>query len=356
MARDIHADAILILDFGSQYTQLIARRVREAGVYCEILPFDVDVARIDAFNARGYVLSGGPESVYDATDYRIPQPVLDSGLPVLGICYGMQAMAAQLGGVVAASLEREFGHAGIRQTAACALLDGLQTNAANLAELTVWMSHGDRVDVLPPGFAAVAASDNAPIAAMMDEQRRYYALQFHPEVTHTECGEQILSRFVHDICGCASEWTSSNIIEDAVASIRAQVGSEQVVLGLSGGVDSSVVAALLHRAIGERLHCIFVDNGLLRLGEGDQVMATFAQHMGVKLTRVDASERFLNALKGVADPEQKRKVIGAEFINVFDEQATALDNVGFLAQGTIYPDVIESAGAASGKADRKSVV
>jgi GMP synthase (glutamine-hydrolysing) len=354
MSNDIHADAILILDFGSQYTQLIARRVREAGVYCEILPFDVDPSRISAFAARGYVLSGGPESVYDATTYRIPQAVLDSGKPVLGICYGMQAMAAQLGGAVSGSAEREFGHAQIQQTAACVLLDGLNTDASADADvgaqLNVWMSHGDRVDALPPGFHAVAASANAPLAAMMDSERHYYALQFHPEVTHTQCGAQILGRFVHAVCGCQSAWTPSNIIDDAVERMRAQVGDEQVVLGLSGGVDSSVVAALLHRAIGERLHCIFVDNGLLRLGEGDQVMATFAQHMGVKVTRVDACSRFLDALTGVTDPEAKRKVIGAQFIEVFDEQAKALDNVRFLAQGTIYPDVIESAGAASGKA------
>ncbi|MEM7408347.1 MAG: glutamine-hydrolyzing GMP synthase [Pseudomonadota bacterium] len=346
----MHADRILILDFGSQYTQLIARRVREAGVFCEILPFDVDPGRIASFGARGFILSGGPESVYDALDYRIPAPVLASGAPLLGICYGMQAMASQLGGKVAPSTEREFGHAVVRQTADCVLLDGLEGAEGHAEQLNVWMSHGDRVEGLPAGFEVVATSANAPLAAMQDVERRYFALQFHPEVTHTEQGAVILSRFVHDVCGCASEWTSANIIDDAIERMRAQVGNGQVVLGLSGGVDSSVVAALLQRAIGERLHCIFVDNGLLRLGEGDEVMATFAQLMGVNVTRVDASDLFLNALAGEPDPERKRKIIGAKFIDVFDREAGRLDDVGFLAQGTIYPDVIESAGAASGKA------
>ena len=349
MSQDIHADKILIVDFGSQYTQLIARRVRESGVYCEILPFDVSPQRIIDFDASGYVLSGGPESVYDALEYRIPDVVLSADKPILGICYGMQALASQLGGHVSGSDEREFGYARVTQTAACGLLDGLSDTDAG-SELDVWMSHGDRVETPPPGFIAVAASENAPIAAMADPARGIFALQFHPEVTHTKQGAEILSRFVHGVCGCGADWTSANIIDDAIATVRAQVGEQRILLGLSGGVDSSVVAALLHRAIGDRLHCIFVDNGLLRLGEGDQVMATFAEHMGVSVTRVDAADRFMSALAGVTDPEQKRKIIGGLFIDVFDEQAGQLEDINFLAQGTIYPDVIESAGAASGKA------
>ena len=349
MSHDIHADRILILDFGSQYTQLIARRVREAGVYCEILPFDVSVERISTFGARGIILSGGPESVYDAHDFRAPDVVFEAGTPILGICYGMQAMAAQLGGEVVGSTEREFGHARVIRTGDCVLLDGL-SDTSDAAELDVWMSHGDKVARVPPGFAAVAQSNNAPIAAMADPTRHWYALQFHPEVTHTLQGKEILSRFVHGVCGCGSDWTADNIIEDAVATVRAQVGDQKVLLGLSGGVDSSVVAALLHRAIGDQLHCIFVDNGLLRLNEGDQVMETFAEHMGVKVTRADAQGRFMQALTGVADPEQKRKIIGRLFIEVFEDEAQKLNGVNFLAQGTIYPDVIESAGAASGKA------
>ena len=357
MAVDIHADRVLVVDFGSQYTQLIARRVRELGVYCEILPFDVDAARVASFGASGFILSGGPESVYDAVDYRIPRTILDGAKPVLGICFGMQALASELGGRVEASTEREFGHAQIRQIASCKLLDGIAgSRAGSDAGLDVWMSHGDRITAVPDGFVAVAASDNAPIAAMADEARSIYALQFHPEVTHTEHGGQILGRFVHDVCGCGSSWTADNIIDDAVDSVRARVGDDDVLLGLSGGVDSAVVAALLHKAIGDRLYCIFVDNGLLRLNEGDQVMATFAEHMGVRVKRVDATELFMGNLAGVNDPdgkvdaERKRKVIGETFIEVFEHEASLLSDIKWLAQGTIYPDVIESAGAASGKA------
>ena len=357
VAVDIHADRVLVIDFGSQYTQLIARRVRELGVYCEILPFDVDPSRVADFGAKGFILSGGPESVYEALDYRIPPAVLADEKPVLGICFGMQILASELGGRVEPSSEREFGHAKIRQTETCKLLDGItDASESSDASLDVWMSHGDRITAVPPGFATVAASDNAPIAAMADETRGIYALQFHPEVTHTERGEQILGRFVHDVCGCGSSWTADNIIDDAVATVQAQVGDDDVLLGLSGGVDSAVVAALLHRAIGDRLYCIFVDNGLLRLNEGDQVMATFAEHMGVRVKRVDATDRFMNNLAGVNDPdgkvdaERKRKVIGETFIDVFEHEAALLSDIKWLAQGTIYPDVIESAGAASGKA------
>jgi GMP synthase (glutamine-hydrolysing) len=349
---DIHADRILILDFGAQYTQLIARRVRELGVYCEIYACDADAAAIKAFHPRAVILSGGPESVYDSKGLQAPPDVFEMGVPVLGICYGMQTMAAQLGGQVESASRREFGAAQIRPTAASRLLDALEDNrdAAGRRVLDVWMSHGDHVVAVPPGFEAIAASDNAPIAAMADEARRFYAVQFHPEVTHTLQGGEILRRFVREIAGCAATWATGSIIEDGVARIRSQVGGDNVLLGLSGGVDSSVLAALLHRAIGRQLTCVFVDHGLLRLAEGDQVMATFAQHMGVRVIRVDAEQRFLAALAGEADPEQKRKIIGRVFIEVFDEEAAKLEDVKWLAQGTIYPDVIESAGAKTGKA------
>jgi GMP synthase (glutamine-hydrolysing) len=349
---DIHADRILILDFGAQYTQLIARRVRELGVYSEIYACDVDAAEIKRFAPKAVILSGGPESVYDAQGPVAPQQVFELGVPVLGICYGMQAMAAQLGGQVESSSHREFGAAQIRPAGASRLLDGLEDNrdAAGRRVLDVWMSHGDRVVSLPPGFTVIAASDNAPVAAMADDSRRLYGLQFHPEVTHSLQGGEILRRFVREIAGCAATWATGSIIDDSVARIRAQVGSDKVLLGLSGGVDSSVLAALLQRAIGDQLICVFVDHGLLRLGEGDQVMATFAEHMGVRVIRVDAEQRFLSQLAGEADPEKKRKIIGRVFIEVFDEEAAKLSSVKWLAQGTIYPDVIESAGAKTGKA------
>jgi len=348
---DIHAERILILDFGAQYTQLIARRVRELGVYSEIYACDVPPAAVLDFAPKAIILSGGPESVYDVKGPEAPSVVFEMGVPVLGICYGMQTMAAQLGGEVESSTHREFGAAQIRP-APSRLLDGLEDNRdpAGGRLLDVWMSHGDRVVALPPGFTVIASSDNAPFAAMADESRHFYALQFHPEVTHTLQGVEILRRFVREIAGCAANWATGNIIEDSIARIRAQVGSDNVLLGLSGGVDSSVLAALLHRAIGDQLTCVFVDHGLLRLGEGDQVMATFAQHMGVRVIRVDAERRFLEQLAGEADPEKKRKIIGRVFVEVFDEEAAKLEDVTWLAQGTIYPDVIESAGAKTGKA------
>ncbi|MEP7246613.1 MAG: glutamine-hydrolyzing GMP synthase [Gammaproteobacteria bacterium] len=349
---DIHADRILILDFGAQYTQLIARRVREIGVYCEVLPWDVSDEDVRLFKPRGIILSGGPESVTDAQPPKAPEEVYRLGVPVLGICYGMQTMAKQLGGRVATSSKREFGYAEVKAKRGCRLFGDLQDRRDNQdrAVLDVWMSHGDRVEALPEGFIATAVTDHAPLAAMSDERRRFYGVQFHPEVTHTKQGSNLLQRFVRDICGCADRWRVGNIIEDAVARVRAQVGTGKVLLGLSGGVDSSVVAALLHKAIGDQLVCVFVDTGLLRLNEGDDVMRTFANNLGVRVIRVNAESRFLSALKGVADPEAKRKVIGRTFIEVFDEESHKLDGVDFLAQGTIYPDVIESAGARTGKA------
>jgi GMP synthase (glutamine-hydrolysing) len=349
---DIHADRVLILDFGAQYTQLIARRVRELGVYCEIHPWDITDEEVRAFRPRGVILSGGPESVTDARPPKAPDAVFTLGVPVLGICYGMQTMAQQLGGRVVASAEREFGYAEVTVTGLSRLLEHLQDrrDAEGRAVLDVWMSHGDRVGALPDGFTVTAATASIPFAAMADEQRRFYGVQFHPEVTHTTQGARLLERFVREICGCDALWSTGNIIEDAIERVRAQVGDGKVLLGLSGGVDSSVVAALLHRAIVDQLVCVFVDHGLLRLGEGDQVMATFAEHLGVRVIRVDAQERFLSALAGVADPEAKRKIIGRTFVEVFDEESRKLSGVSFLAQGTIYPDVIESAGARTGKA------
>jgi GMP synthase (glutamine-hydrolysing) len=349
---DIHADKVLILDFGSQYTQLIARRVRELGVYSEIYACDARPADIKAFKPNAVILSGGPESVYDVKGQEAPAAIFDLGVPVLGVCYGMQTMAAQLGGKVEGSDHREFGAAQVRPVGESKLLDGLEDNRDTEGRrlLDVWMSHGDRVVAVPPGFKVIAASDNAPLAAMADEARGLYALQFHPEVTHTLQGGELLRRFVREIAGCPAAWATSNIIEDSIARIRAQVGTDRVLLGLSGGVDSSVLAALLHRAVGSQLTCVFVDHGLLRLGEGDQVMATFAEHMGVHVVRVDAERRFLDALAGENDPERKRKIIGRMFIEVFDEESTKLKDVKWLAQGTIYPDVIESAGGKTGKA------
>jgi GMP synthase (glutamine-hydrolysing) len=348
---DIHAHRILVLDFGAQYTQLIARRVREIGVYCEILPWDADEDSVRRFGARGIILSGGPESVTDASPPRAPAVVFTLGVPVLGICYGMQTMASQLGGRVAPSAHREFGYAKVQRMAPSPLLDGIaDAGAGEDAPLDVWMSHGDRVEVLPPGFVAIAATANAPLAAMANEGARFYGVQFHPEVTHTRSGAVILERFVRVICGCDALWDAGNIVADAVARVRAQVGSDNVLLALSGGVDSSVVAALLHRAIGAKLTCVFVDHGLLRQGEGDQVMATFAQHLGIRVLRVDAADRFFTALGEEEDPERKRKIIGRLFIEVFEEESRKLEDVRWLAQGTIYPDVIESAGARTGKA------
>jgi GMP synthase (glutamine-hydrolysing) len=350
-SADIHAHRILILDFGAQYTQLIARRVREIGVYCEILPWDCGDGAVRAFGARGIILSGGPESVTDATPPRAPDAVFGLGVPVLGICYGMQTMAAQLGGRVAPSTHREFGYAKVRRTAPSRLLDGIDDEGApDPGVLDVWMSHGDRVEAMPPGFTAIAATPNAPLAAMADDAARLYGVQFHPEVTHTRSGAAILERFVRGICGCDSLWDAGNIVADAVARVREQVGKDRVLLGLSGGVDSSVVAALLHRAIGDQLTCVFVDHGLLRLREGDQVMETFAKHLGIRVIRVDAADRFFDALGDEEDPERKRKTIGRLFIEVFEEESAKIEGVKWLAQGTIYPDVIESAGGKTGKA------
>lgn len=349
---DIHAHRILIIDFGAQYTQLIARRVRECGVYCEIRPWDMSDDDVRAFGARGIILSGGPESVTGIEPPRAPPAVFELGVPVLGICYGMQTMAQQLGGAVSPASHREFGYAQVSVAAPCRLLDGLRDHgdAQGRALLDVWMSHGDRVESLPPGFVSVAYTASAPFAAMADETRCFYGVQFHPEVTHTLQGARLLERFVREICGCEARWQPGNIIADSVARVRELVGSERVLLGLSGGVDSSVVAALLHEAIGDQLVCVFVDHGLLRENEGDQVMETFARHMGVDVVRVDAEARFLAALRGETDPERKRKIIGGLFVEVFEEVAARLEGIRWLAQGTIYPDVIESAGAKTGKA------
>jgi len=350
-AADIHAHRILIVDFGAQYTQLIARRVREIGVYCEILPWDCGDDAVRAFGARGVILSGGPESVTDATPPRAPDAVFELGVPVLGICYGMQTMAAQLGGRVAPSTHREFGYARVRRTAPSRLLDGIDDEgASDPGVLDVWMSHGDRVETMPPGFTAIAATSNAPLAAMANDGARLYGVQFHPEVTHTRSGAAILERFVRGICGCDALWDAGNIVLDSIARVREKVGTDRVLLGLSGGVDSSVVAALLHRAIGDQLTCVFVDHGLLRLGEGDQVMETFARHLGIRVIRVNAADRFFQALADEEDPEAKRKIIGRLFIEVFEEESKRIENVRWLAQGTIYPDVIESAGSKTGKA------
>ncbi len=349
---NIHHHKILILDFGSQYTQLIARRIREIGVYCEIYSCDCSDEEIKNFNPNGIILSGGPESVTEGNTPRAPQTVFEIGIPVLGICYGMQTMAEQLGGKVESGHEREFGYAQIRARGHSKLLSNIEDHLSpeGFGLLDVWMSHGDRVVELPAGFILCASSDGAPIAGIANEEKSFYGLQFHPEVTHTKQGGRILSRFVTEICGCETLWTSSNIIEESINAVREKVGTDSVVLGLSGGVDSSVVAALLHKAIGGQLTCVFVDTGLLRLHEGDQVMATFAEHMGVKVIRVNAEQRYLTALAGVSDPETKRKVIGNLFVEIFDEEANKLTDAKWLAQGTIYPDVIESAGAKSGKA------
>ena len=339
---------ILILDFGSQYTQLIARRVRESQVYCELHPWDMDADAIREFDPAGIILSGGPNSVYEDETPKAPEVVFELGVPVLGICYGMQTMAAQLGGGVESGSVREFGYAEILTSGNTALLRGIEDRTGGY--LDVWMSHGDKVTALPPGFSVIAANESTPIAGMADESRHFYAVQFHPEVTHTKQGKAILSQFVHEVCGCGKDWNMPDYIDEAVAKIREQVGKEEVILGLSGGVDSSVAAALLHRAIGEQLTCVFVDNGLLRLNEGSQVMETFAENLGVKVIHVDASAEFMKHLAGVSDPEQKRKIIGREFVEVFQREAEKLPQAKWLAQGTIYPDVIESAGSKTKKA------
>jgi len=352
MVNDIHQHRILILDFGSQYTQLIARRIREIGVYCEIWPWDSHASEIREFAPRGIVLSGGPESVHAEDGPQAPDIVFELNVPVLGICYGLHTMAVQLGGTVEPSSFKEFGFARVTVDQPSRLLQAIEDHLDEQGrpQLDVWMSHGDKVTELPPGFEIVGSTDSAPVAAMADDGRGFYGIQFHPEVTHTAQGRRILERFVHDICGCAEEWTPANIIRDSMARVRDQVGADPVILGLSGGVDSSVVAALLHRAIGDQLTCIFVDTGMLRYQEPEQVMATFARHMGVHVIKVDARQRFLAALQGVTDPEEKRKVIGRLFIDVFEEEAKSLGDARWLAQGTIYPDVIESAGSKTGKA------
>jgi len=349
---DIHSDRILILDFGSQYTQLIARRIREANVYCEIHPFDMAEADIIAFGARGIVLSGGPESVTIAADIRPDRCIYDLGVPLLGICYGMQVMASDLGGRVESGAKREFGYAQVRARGHSNLLRDIEdhTTPEGYGLLDVWMSHGDCVGELPQHFKMIASTDNAPLAGMADEERSFYGLQFHPEVTHTRQGQRIIERFVHDICRCGSSWNATTIIHDSIERVRQMIGEDQVVLALSGGVDSSVVAVLLHRAIGDQLTCVFVDNGLLRKGEAEDVMATFARHLGIQVVLVKAEDRFLTALSGISDPEEKRKCIGKTFIDVFEEQAAQLSDSKWLAQGTIYPDVIESAAARTGKA------
>ena len=343
---------ILILDFGSQYVQLIARRIRETGVYCELHPYDVDPEFIKAFNPQGIILSGGPASVIEDETPRAPQLVFELNVPVLGICYGMQTMAAQLGGTVENARVREFGYAEIQTTSEGALFHEIEDRTDEIGNciLEVWMSHGDKVVTLPPGFAVMAHNAVTPIAAMADDVRKFYALQFHPEVTHTLQGKAILDRFVHDICGLGYDWTMPNFVDEAIGKIRAQVGRERVILGLSGGVDSSVAAALIHRAIGDQLTCVFVDNGLLRINEAKQVMETFAQNLAVKVIHVDASRDFFRSLQGITDPEVKRRIIGREFVEVFQRESTKISDAEWLAQGTIYPDVIESAGAKTKKA------
>jgi len=343
---------ILILDFGSQVTQLIARRVREARVYCEIHPWDVSDEFVRRFGASGIILSGSHLSAYDEGAAKAPQAVFQAGVPVLGICYGMQTMAHQLGGKVEPGKVREFGYAEVRARGHTSLLRDIQDYGTpeGFGMLKVWMSHGDKVIELPPGFKVMASNDACPIAAMADETRHFYAVQFHPEVTHTQQGKAMLQRFVRDVCGCPGDWNMPDYVSEAVARIRAEVGTEEVILGLSGGVDSSVAAALIHKAIGSQLTCVFVDHGLLRLNEAVQVMETFARHMGVKVIQVDASAAFMGKLAGVVDPEKKRKIIGAEFIEVFQAEAKKLPRAKWLAQGTIYPDVIESAGAKTQKA------
>ena len=345
-------DKVLILDFGAQYTQLIARRVREAKVYCEIHPWDVSDAFVLGFGAKGVILSGSHMSAYEEATGKAPRAVFELGVPVLGICYGMQTMAQQLGGRVEAGKVREFGYAEVRARGHTDLLAGIEDlrTAEGHGMLKVWMSHGDKVTELPPGFKLMASTEVCPIAGMADEARRFYGVQFHPEVTHTRQGSAILQRFVREICGCAGDWRMPDYVTEAVARIRDQVGSDEVILGLSGGVDSSVAAALIQRAIGQQLTCVFVDTGLLRLNEAQQVMDTFARHLHVKVILVDAGAEFYAALEGVQDPERKRKIIGRLFVEVFQREAAKVKAARWLAQGTIYPDVIESAGANTKKA------
>lgn len=352
MAQDIHAQRILILDFGSQYTQLIARRVREIGVFSEIRAFDMSPEEIKEFNPKGIILAGGPESVTEGESPRAPDIVFELGIPVLGICYGMQTMSEQLGGKVATSNLREFGYAQVKVEGESSLLHDIKDHVAEdgSALLDVWMSHGDKVSEMPAGFSLMASTPSCPIAGMYNEEKHFYGVQFHPEVTHTLQGKRILEHFVLELSGCEVLWTPAGIVEDAIEKVRAQVGKDKVLLGLSGGVDSSVVAALLHKAIGDQLTCVFVDNGLLRKNEGDQVMDMFAKNMGVKVIRADAEDLFLGKLQGENDPEKKRKIIGNTFIEIFDEEAAKLKDVNWLAQGTIYPDVIESAASKTGKA------
>jgi GMP synthase (glutamine-hydrolysing) len=348
----MHHQKILILDFGAQYTQLIARRVREARVYCEIHPGDVSDRFVRDFAPRGIILSGSHMSAYESSTDKAPESVFSLGVPVLGICYGMQTMAEQLGGRVEPGTVREFGYAEVRARGHAKLLEGIEDirTPEGHGILKVWMSHGDKVVQMPPGFKLMASTEACPIAGMADESRRFYGVQFHPEVTHTLQGKAILTRFVYDICGCAGDWNMPDYVTESVARIREQVGKDEVILGLSGGVDSSVAAALIHKAIGRQLTCVFVDHGLLRLNEAQQVMETFAKHMHVKVVHVDASGEFYSALEGVADPEQKRKIIGRLFVELFQREAAKIANARWLAQGTIYPDVIESAGAKTKKA------
>ena len=348
----IHQHKILILDFGSQYTQLIARRIREIGVYCELVPYDVRPHFIENFNPNGIILSGGPDSVSKIDSARAPKIVFDLNIPILGICYGMQTMAVQLGGEAKSAAKAEFGFAQIRARNQSQLLADIsdEINSEGHSLLNVWMSHGIEVTKLPENFELIASTENCPIAGFANNSKNYFGLQFHPEVTHTKQGTQILDRFVTTICQCEKKWTTENIINDLLTKIRSQVGKNKVLLGLSGGVDSSVSAILLQKAIGDQLTCVFVDNGLLRHNEGDKVMHTFAQNLGVKVIRVNAQKYFYDQLSNESDPEQKRKIIGRAFIEIFNQESQKLKNIKFLAQGTIYPDVIESAGAASGKA------
>ena len=352
MSKDIHEHRILILDFGSQYTQLIARRIREIGVYCELWAWDVTEEQIKAFKPTGIILAGGPESVTEYDSPRAPDYVFNAGVPVLGICYGMQTMAEQLGGSVESSAHKEFGYASVEIIAKSALFNAIEDSVSENgnALLDVWMSHGDKVATIPEGFVTIAKTYSCTHAAIANESKQFYGVQFHPEVTHTKQGMRILEHFIIDICRCEKRWTSATIIEDAIAKMKAQIGDDEVILGLSGGVDSSVVAMLLHRAIGDKLTCVFVDNGLLRLNEGKQVMDMFGDHFGLNILHINAEDRFLDRLKGVADPEAKRKIIGNVFVDVFDEEAKKLKNAKWLAQGTIYPDVIESAASKTGKA------
>ncbi len=350
---NIHEHKILILDFGSQYTQLIARRIREIGVYCELWAWDVSEEQIREFAPQGIILAGGPESVTADNSPSAPEYVFNAGVPVLGICYGMQTMSEQLGGKVIQGIgEGEFGYAQIELLAESALFKNIEdaVNEAGRPLLDVWMSHGDKVSAIPEGFVAVAKTETCPFAAMANEAKGFYGVQFHPEVTHTRQGKRMLEHFALEICGCEAKWKPASIIEDAVERLKKQIGDDEVILALSGGVDSSVTAMLLHRAIGDRLTCVFVDNGLLRLNEGEQVMEMFGDHFGLNIIKVEAEDRFLNALKGENDPEAKRKIIGRVFVEIFDEEAGKCVNAKWLAQGTIYPDVIESAGSATGKA------